>query len=123
MDAVEMLRRQREARSKWHELDEPPRRALLVRRPAATAMLQFASGISASQVPALVGAAVVDWRGFTEADLLGGTLGSSDAMQPYDAAVFQEWVDDSPEAMNAIALAVVDLVQANTERQARAAKN
>ena len=86
-------------------------------------MLQFATGISASQVPALVGAAVVDWRGFTEADLLGETLGSSDAMQPFDAAVFQEWVDDSPEAMNTIALAVVDLVQANTDRQARAAKN
>lgn len=124
MDAVEMLRRQREARSQWHELDEnPPRRAVLVRRPSATSMLQFASGVGAAQVPDLVTASVVGWRGFTEADLLGAAVASSDSEQPFDAAVFREWIEDDAGAMNSIAIAVVNLVQAHASRQEAAAKN
>lgn len=85
-------------------------------------MLQFAGGLGAAQVPDLVTQATVDWRGFTEADLLGQAV-ASDSPQEFDATVFREWIEDDAAAMNSIAMAVVDLIQAHASKQRRAEKN
>lgn len=52
---------------------------------------------------------VADWRGFTEADLLGATVGNSDPL-PFDAAIWREVIADRMDWMQPVATALVDAI-------------
>lgn len=85
------IRAQRES---WLELDEPPRRALCIRR-----MPEGRMGVLVvrKKLPLEdVCECIVNWRGFTEADLLGTSVGSSDVVA-FDADACRELVADDVE--------------------------
>jgi hypothetical protein len=122
MDADHIARRMRQARERWHELDDPPRRALLIRRPGEVQMMRWRDGLTVERMPELVAQTVVDWRGFTEEDLLGGGVGGSDPVE-FSRAVFDEWIGDRVKEMTDAATAVFELVNAHQIAQQAAAKN
>lgn len=65
---------------------------------------------------------VVDWRGFTEADLLGATVGVADAL-PFDALIWAEVVADHLEWLKPAANALLQAITDHVERDEAAAKN
>ena len=69
-----------------------------------------------------VRAYVVGWSGFTEADILGAAVGSSDPLQ-FDQALWAELVGDKIEWMRKVADAILKSVVDHINRQAEVAKN
>lgn len=63
---------------------------------------------------------VVDWKGFTEADLVPS--GATDEV-PFDAAVWALWIADHPQHWDAVAAALVEMIEARATEPDRAAKN
>ena len=121
MESAELLRKRRAARQQWYELDDPARRALLLRRPVRLLMSTWSKGITAEMVPGIVEQCVVDWRGFTEADLLGAALASDD-LQPFDAAVFKDWSEDEPQIFNPVAERIFELIKQDFDTRSTAEK-
>lgn len=130
-----MLRQQRAQRATWLELDEPPRRALQIRRPGEEAIAGWRavfevfnegdSDKSLATLPKLRDIArsvVVDWRGFTEADLLGEAIGAS-SPQSFDLDVFSEWVDDETLTLVNIASHAARAFTEYRDKKAAAEKN
>lgn len=64
----------------------------------------------------------VDWRGFTEADLLGATVGVSDEM-PFSAAVWAEAVADHAEWLRPATQGLLTIITEHIERRGEAEKN
>lgn len=65
---------------------------------------------------------VIGWEGFTEATILGATVGSSDPLD-FDRELWSEWVADKVDVIAAVARAILDAVVKHiTEREA-AGKN
>jgi hypothetical protein len=137
MDKAQMLRQQRQQRATWHELDDPPRRALQIRRPTEDQVIAWRSTLESlgkggddntaflAAVPKLreiVGSVVIGWRGFTEADLLGPAVGAS-SPQDFDAEVFAEWVQDETMLLVAIASDAVKSFKEHRDKKAAAEKN
>lgn len=128
MDAAEMLRRQRAARTFWHELDEPPRRAVQMRRPNETEIAGWREDLRPGSVKPqrlleIAGDIVVDWRGFTEADLLGDDQAPADQQQAFDKKVFLEWAQDNTADVASMAARAVQEYSAWREKKDVAAKN
>jgi hypothetical protein len=63
---------------------------------------------------------VVDWKGFTEADLVPS--GATDEV-PFDAAVWALWIADHPQHWDAVITALVEMIEARATEPDRAAKN
>lgn len=63
---------------------------------------------------------VVDWKGFTEADLVPS--GSSDDV-PFDAAVWALWIADHPQHWDAVVTELVAMLESRVTEPERAAKN
>jgi hypothetical protein len=126
MRPEDMLRRQRAASREWLELDdEPRRRAVYVRRPHLVEGLGFHDSdgkVKLALVNQRLRDLVVDWRGFTEADLLGSSIGS-DALQDFDADVFAEWAGDQPELVMKIAMHAIELWARYNKQRDGDAKN
>lgn len=123
MDAAELIRRMKAQRRAWHELDDPPRRALQLERPAEMAVMKWrGSGLTTERVPELLRECVVDWRGFTEADLLGASIGG-DTEQPFDREVFSIYIEDHAEELSGAAMKVFDLIKGHQEAREVAGKN
>lgn len=116
MSTSPLLQRLRANRQAWLELDDT--RSVLVQRPAETQMLAMRHGVSLQDAAA----AVVDWRGFTEAGLVGAKLGS-DSPVPFAADLWAEWVADNLAAANAVAAKVASMVQQHLAAKDEAAKN
>lgn len=116
-----MLRKQREARRTWYELDDPPRRALQLRLPSDFKMMKWRDGVTVERVPEIIEHCVIDWRGFTEADLLGASL-AGDAMQPFDKEVFDEWGQDHFAVLSAVTVRVFEFFQGYYEARMEAEK-
>jgi hypothetical protein len=96
---AQLLRQLRNARTFWHELDDPPRRALQIRRPSEDQLLAWQDVFTADtkHIGRLRNAGrevVVGWRGFTEADILGAAIGSDSPVE-FDVELFLEWSTDN----------------------------
>jgi len=127
-----MLRQQRQQRATWLELDEPARRGLQVRRPGEDTVASWRSMIESVQGGNVLSAlpklreiardVVIDWRGFTEADLLGEAVGAS-SPQEFDKDIFAEWVDDESVILIAIATHAATVYAAHRDKKAAAEKN
>lgn len=131
MDNALMLRRQRELLATWLELDDPPRRALRLRRPQQWELVKWKDAYQSRDiertVPLMIDLAcglVDEWRGFTEADLLGAAIGS-DAEQPFAADLFRAWITGLDDMALYVRVAEAAFVnwKANEDKKAAAAKN
>lgn len=69
-----------------------------------------------------VQACVVDWSGFTEADVLGASVGSSDPL-PFDADLWGELVSDRITWMRKVADDILTSVVDHINAQDKTAKN
>lgn len=114
----------RSARESW--VDVAPGKRVKIRRPTEAEFPSFLRKTEAGRGIAVelehVQRHVVDWEGFTEADLLGPTVGVSDAL-PFDAAVWSEVVADHIDWMQAAAKALVQSIVDHMTAQADTAGN
>lgn len=97
----DVLKRLQAARERWITLDDS--RQVRIRRPVAAklpALLQ-----SAGVEPFLD--CVTDWRGFTEASVLGAAV-ASDTVIPFDAALWRELALDNVTWLPKVANAVIE---------------
>lgn len=92
--------------------------AVQVRRPLEAELYKFSAGVTAEHVCEFVTA----WKGFTEADILGPSVGASDPLE-FDAELWSEWVRDNAGYVQAIAAGIRDLIQQHLEKVGAAAKN
>lgn len=120
--AAELLRQSKLKRSKWYELDDPPRRAVQIRRPQEGELFDMRGSRTAQDVVDLLSAAAIDWRGFTEADILGEAVGSQDAAE-YSPELFAEWVFDHVDVLMNLAGRVIDDAKKHVADREAAAKN
>lgn len=104
------------ARESWFELE--PGKRLKIRRPAEVQMAELRRGISVEDL----GEFVIDWEGFSQADLLGAAIGS-DAVVPFDADVWKVAVADRNKWFNAAAREVIRLMTEHLQSKAEAEKN
>jgi hypothetical protein len=114
----------RSARERW--VDVAPGKDVKIRRPTEAEFPAFLKEVdgrrSLSVELSHVQQFVVDWRGFTEADLLGATVGVADAV-PFDPEVWAEVVADHLEWLKPAANALLLCITEHVERDADAAKN
>lgn len=117
-----VLRAMREQRLHWVELDEGAEsgqgRAVRYRRPAEAEMHQFVAGVSVDHVADFA----VDWRGFTEATLLGSAIGSSDDV-PFSREAWGLYVRDHLDESQKVAKAMANAMREHIAARAEAAKN
>lgn len=111
------MRAQRES---WLELDEPPRRALCIRRmpEGRLGVLVLRKKLSLEELCECI----VGWRNFTEADLLGSTVGSSDAAA-FDPDACRELVSDDVELFVKVNEHLMSGIEAFLTQKAEATKN
>jgi len=109
------LARMEAARERWLTLDD--RRQVKIRRPHET---RLPSGVRSAADLEPCADYVVDWRGFTEADLLPGQ--GADTAVPFDAAVWRLLAFDHVEWLTVIGLAAADDVRAFKQAEQDAAK-
>lgn len=96
----QLLARLRKGRERWLRLDE--QRELLVRRPAE---VQMHALLRSGQIERFIDC-VVEWRGFTEAGLLGAQLGS-DVAADFSPDLWAEVARDNARWLVLVAEAVV----------------
>lgn len=118
---VAAMRGQRES---WVDLS--PGKAVKIRRPTEAEFPGFLRRTDAGRSLHVeiehVQRHVVDWRGITEADLIGETVGSVDAL-PFDAAVWSEAVADRVDWLQAAAQGLLDVILAHLKKQDAATAN
>lgn len=115
------LRRQRENTT---DLGEGKRVTFL--RPPETEMTKMLHGDGDTRTwvvgIAEVRQCVVDWGGFTEADIKGAAVGSSDPL-PFDSELWGEMVSDRIEWMRKVADDILKSVVKHINKQDATAKN
>lgn len=116
------LKRLREQRLHWFELPADavgePGLAVRFRRPLEAEMHRFVAGVTVEHVCEYV----TEWRGFSEATLLGAAVGASDAIE-FDRELWAEWVRDKSDVCAAVAKALAQTMQQHLEARQAAAKN
>lgn len=114
----------RSAREKW--VDVAPGKAVKIRRPTEAEFPAFVRVVDGKRSLSVelhhVQQYVTDWRGFTEADLLGATVGVADAV-PFDAALWAEVVADHLEWLKPAAQALLAAITQHVDLEDAAAKN
>jgi len=121
--AADVLRDSRRRRTKWYELDSPARRAVQIRLPQQGELFALRTARSAADIRDLLGQCALDWRGFTEADILGADQGG-DSPAPFSRELFEEWVfDHVSDHMMSLAGKVIDDARKRGEQKEDAAKN
>lgn len=114
--SADLIARLLARRERWVELE--PGRELRIRRPAEADIGLYVRAIGIDQL----GKAVVGWSGFTEADVLGATQGSTSPV-PFDQALCIELLRDRVEWVGKLADAVMDDIRAHLESREAARKN
>lgn len=94
-DAQRLIASLRNARLSWFEVT--PGKRLQIIRPTEVEMV---TGRYRTPVQILA-EQVVGWEGFTEADILGPTIGS-DSPAAFDPELFAAWVSDKAEQAGAV---------------------
>jgi hypothetical protein len=125
--SAQLLRQLRAARSFWHELDTPPRRALQIRRPTEDQIVSWQDVFTAeiknlARLRQAATEVVVGWRGFTEADILGPTVGSDVAVD-FDRDLFIEWAIDDLLMLAEVSNKAVQSFIEHRDKKAAAEKN
>jgi hypothetical protein len=87
VDVVSLIAKLRSQRESWVEV--APGKRVRVRRPAEAEMSDFRGGMTVD----LLCRHVVGWEGVTEADVLGASIGSDEAL-PFTADLFAEVAKD-----------------------------
>ena len=109
-DLVRQLLAKRES---WLDLGSGKR--VLVRRPAEMQMVRFRSGFTTEHATDCV----VGWEGFTALD----AGGDSDAVLPYDSALWAAMVEDNVAWFDAVASRVIELVEQHLAAKGAASGN
>ena len=117
-----LITRLREQRMKWVELAALPGKRVRIIRPTETELPEFFQGGRLTVGLDHVKRYVVDWEGFTEADLIGAALGASDPV-PFDAALWAEVVADQSTWVRQLAQDLLDHVVAHRVAAAADEKN
>lgn len=117
-DVSALVRKLQARRERWLEVGDGL--ALLVRRPAEVDLAKLRLGIEFDDAAA----AVVGWRGFTEAVLLGNpALGDSETPLPFAAELCTEWLRDNVAAVNAVVDDMAQRVREHVEARVVARGN
>ena len=116
MDAKTLIAKALEQREQWIDLGGGKR--VKMRRPAAAEMFSFGRATT----PDTFLRTIVGWDGFTEADILGGAVGS-DAAVKFDLELWLVLALDNVEWMGVVSEAVVDAIKAYLEQRETATKN
>lgn len=95
-----------------------PGKFLKLRRPGEVQMVALRGGISRERLQTMV----VGWEGFTEADLLGPTVGASDKV-PFSADVFGTWIEDRATEYAKVCHEVMRLIDEHLKAKEQAGKN
>ena len=103
-----LIKQMREQRMAWLEL-QPGKSARLIRPTQIEVMrLMFKNGtieITLEQAQQFV----VDWQGFTQADLLGASVGSSDALD-FDKDLWREVSNENAKWLGDVANRLLEMV-------------
>lgn len=119
---AQLIKRLREQRMQWVDLDLPGKRVRLIRPTEIEIGLHFIKGGSVSVGVAEVERFTVDWEGFTEADLLGAAVGSSDAV-PFSQALWAEVISDRAGWVRKLATELLDILVKHGAEKKVDAKN
>ena len=119
---AQLIKRLREQRMQWVDLDLPGKRVRLIRPTEIEIGLYFVKDGSVSVGVAEVERFTVDWEGFTEADLLGAAVGSSDAV-PFSQALWAEVISDRSGWVRQLATELLDIVVKHGAEKKVDAKN
>lgn len=116
-----LLAQMRDKRKRWVELGDG--RAVQVIRPTEVELARhFLRGGRVVVEPEVLVQFTCDWRGFTEADLLGAAVGSEDAV-PFHQDLWAEVVSDKSEWLNKAASALIELMTEHLATVEAEAKN
>lgn len=107
--SAQLIKRLREQRMHWIDLDLPGKRVRLIRPTEIEIGQHFVKDGQVSVGVAEVERFAVDWDGFTEADLLGAAVGSSDLV-PFSPALWAEVVSDKSAWVRKLATDLLDIV-------------
>ncbi len=110
MNANNVLQQLQRSREDWIEIE--PGLRVKVRRPTETDLARFYNGVTVE----LLCETLVDWEGFTEAKLLGSSVGSSDPL-PFDADLAKEVISDHADWSATAAHGLVDLIAKHVDRR------
>lgn len=116
-DAVAALIARMDAqRARWVPL--PDGKRVQIRRPLQTELRKFVGGVSLDHMCEYS----CGWEGFSEADLLGAAIGSSDPL-PFDAALWSRVLRDRVDYVEPIAQAMVAAIDEYLQTVGKAEKN
>lgn len=118
MSSATLIKRLREARMQWLDLADG-KQVRIIRPTEVELVLHFVKGHQISVGHDQAARYVVDWQGFSEADILGAAVGSSDPLA-FDADLWAELLSDHLAWVNTVSQGLVKLV---TEHQAAAAQD
>lgn len=116
MDATKLIAKALEQRESWVDLGGGKRAK--IRRPPAAQMFDFGRATT----PEMFLRSVVGWDGFTEADVLGASVGS-DSTVPFDVELWLVLALDQVEWIGKVSEALVEAIKAYLEKQGDIAKN
>ena len=119
---AQLIKRLREQRMQWVDLDLPGKRVRLIRPTEIEIGLHFIKDGSVSVGVAEVERFTVDWEGFTEADLLGAAVGSSDPV-PFSQPLWAEVIGDRSAWVRQLATELLDIVVKHGAEKKVDAKN
>ena len=119
----QLIKRMREQRMKWVDIAGQPGKRVRIIRPTETEVGQYLSKgrelvVGLEEVKRFA----VDWQGYTQADLLGASIGSADAV-PFHPDLWAEVVSDQAKWVRQLAQDLLDLVVAHGSAVAEDAKN
>lgn len=110
MDAAVLLLKRLGQRTHW--VDLPDGKRVQVRRPPEVEFAQYVDGVSREHVSRCV----VGWSGFTEADLLGPSAGSSDPAE-FSPELWADVVADRVDYVRIVADGLAKTITDHLERK------
>lgn len=117
-----LIKQMREQRMQWVDLDLPGKRVRIIRPTEVELAQNFIKAGEISVGVDEVKRHVVDWDGFTEADLLGASVGAANAV-PFSPELWAEVVNDRVAWVRSLARALLDAVVAHRTAAGDDAKN
>jgi hypothetical protein len=116
MDLAALIAKMDEQRARWVSL--PDGKRVQIRRPLETNFVKFRAGINVEHLCEYA----CGWDGFTEADLLGASVGASDAVE-FDAELWGRVLRDRIAYVQPLASAMIEAITEHLDAKAAAAKN
>jgi hypothetical protein len=117
----DLIKQLREQRMTWVEL-EPGKEVRTIRPTEVDLVSHFSKGKSLSMGFEEAAKYVVDWRGITEADLLGSAVGSADPV-PFTKELWAEVAADKLDWVNTVVQSLVKQLVERKEAQDQDSKN